>query len=114
MRTFAADSKTDFILGADGNLSVITGQEAIGQASVQFARSRRGEMIHNMDNGIPYSIVAWANSPNETQFEAVMRARLLQLEDITAITAFEVRQVGDVLGYTATLLTTAGEVTING
>lgn len=114
MKTIAVDQYNDPVLGADGNLSIITGLAAIGQASVQFGRSRRSEMIHNMDSGVPFDLVAWAGAPNETQFEAVMRARLLQLPSVTAVTAFDVKHTGNVLSYTATLQTSAGDVTING
>lgn len=114
MKTIEVDQFNDPVLGADGNLSMISGTAAIGQTSVQYGRSRRAEMIHNMDSGVPFDLVAWAGAPNETQFEAVMRARLLQLPDVTEISSFQVRHIDDVLSYTATLQTTAGEVTING
>lgn len=114
MKTLAVDRYNDIYLEQNGLLAIATGATAIGQASVQYSRSRRGEMIHAMDDGVPFDLVAWLGSPNETQFEAVMRTRLLQLPEVLEVVTFEVRHVGDVLNYTATLRTTAGEVVTNG
>lgn len=115
MRTLKVDANNDLMVGDDGNLAFLSGIDAVGQSSVQYVRARRGEMIHAMDEGIPYDTVAWGTGgANESQFEAVVRARLLQLTNVTAISSFTVRQVDDVLGYTATLVTDLGEVTING
>lgn len=114
MRTIKCDENNNPVFGTDGNLTVLQGINAIGQSAVQYCKARRNEMVFDYDRGIPFSILAWGGTPNETQFEAAHRATLLQVPGVTAVTEFEVIRVGDVLKYTATLQTVSGETSING
>jgi len=114
MKTLHVDENNDFVVAADGQLGMLSGIPAIGQTSVQFGKARRDEMIHKMDEGMPYALVAWAQDPNEAAFEAAMRDRLSQVTDVTAVTAFEIVRDGERLGYTATLATALGDTVING
>lgn len=114
MRTLQVDKHNDFVVGDDGQLAIFSGLDALGQTSVQFVKARRGEMIHNADEGIPYDLVAWMGEPNEVQFEAAVRDTLTQVDTVTSVSAFEVVQVEDNLTYTATLQSTLGEVAISG
>lgn len=114
MRTFLATDANDFARGSDGNLNLIVGDGAILQTGRQYMQTRRGEMIHDIQSGIPFDTVVWASSANIAQFEAAGRARLLQVPDVLEVVSFVARQDGDVLGYTATIRTTTGETVING
>lgn len=114
MRTLQVTADNDLMVGPDGQLAMFSGTDALGQTSVQFVKARRGEMIHNYDNGIPYGLVAWIGEPNEVQFEAAVRDTLGQVPTVTSVSAFEVVQVEDNLTYTATLQSPLGEVVISG
>ena len=114
MRTLQVTRDNDLTVGDDGQLAMFSGLDALGQTSVQFVKARRGEMIHNADNGIPYDLVTWMGEPNEVQFEAAVRDTLRQVPNVVSVSAFEVVQVEDNLTYTATLQSTLGEVTVSG
>lgn len=114
MTTLLSNERNDLALNAGGNLQVIGGIEAIAQEARSYMQARLGEMFYNADQGIPFADIVWQGSPNIAQFEASGRARLLQVPGIVEVISFEARQVGDVLGYTAVIRTTAGETTLNG
>lgn len=114
MRTLQADATNDLTLDGAGNLALLEGAAAAEQTARQYGQTRRREMIHAMDLGIPFELLVWGGTPNVAQYEAVLRARLLQVPEVTAVIALSARQDGDTLSYSATLETTAGEVTISG
>lgn len=114
MRTFQSNALNDLVIGSNGNLNTFGDINAIAQTARQFMQARRGEMIHKADEGVPFDPVVWGASPNVAQFEAVGRARLLQAPDVLEVLEFTATQNGDILTYTATIRTTAGEATING
>lgn len=114
MRTFQVDDDNNFVFGADGQIPIIGGIPATSQTAKQFAQARRGEMIYKADEGMPYSMVAWAADPNEAAFEVFMRARLLEVPTVNAVTSFEINRVGEDLKYTAFLDTDNGEAVVNG
>lgn len=114
MKTFLSTSSEDFALDAAGNLAVISGPDAILQTSRQYVRARRGEMIHNMDQGVPYDPIVWSGAPNIAQFEAAIRTRLLQMPEVTGVQSLVASLDGNILGYTAVISTETGEVTVSG
>lgn len=114
MITFAGDENNDWTLDREGNIAMLTGASAVSQTSVEFAKTRLGEMIHQINIGIPFFITAFDRSPNLAQFEAAMRRRLLTVPDVLSITALQAEISGDALKYTATLKTIYGAAYING
>lgn len=114
MTTLLSNSRNDLALAADGRIRVISGLEAIAQSARAYMQARLGEMYYNADQGLPFADIVWGGSPNVAQFEAAGRARLLQVPGVVEVISFEARQTADVLGYTATIRTTAGETVING
>lgn len=114
MRTFLLDENNDLMLDNTGNLAMVEGIEATAQTSRNFAATRGSEMIHAMDQGIPFFMTSFDRFPNLAQFEAALRRRLLQVESVQAVTALDVQYDDGAVKYTATLRTTDGVVTING
>lgn len=114
MRTLSVDENNDLILNDQGRLPILTGIDAVAQTARQYASTLLGEMIHAIDRGVPYFTVAFGASPNISQFEAVMRRRLLECPGVLRVSELSARQNGDALGYTATIVTEFGTGTING
>jgi hypothetical protein len=114
MRTFQVDENNNFVIGADGQIPIVGPLPSIIQTARQYSQARRDEMIYKADEGVPYAMIAWAADPNEAAFEVAQRQRLLQVEGVNAVTAFEIIRVGEVLKYTATLDTIEGELVVNG
>ena len=113
MRTILATDSNDFSRGMSGNLSFVTGAQAVAQLCRQAMQARRGEMIFDVTGGIPFAIVAWNGEPNLAQFEAAARVRLRQVEGVREILAFDASISNDVLSYVAVIQTDYGEVTVN-
>ena len=114
MKSLASNQRNDLVIGADGRLSIVTGAAAVEVVARSHMQTRRGEMIHAMQQGIPFDLVAFGASPNLAQFEAYARIRLGSITGVREVVSFDARLDGDVLTYTATLRTDYGETTING
>ena len=114
MRTIGTDSSNDLNLLPTGTLEVLQGIDAVSQTARQYASTLLGEMIHAVDQGVPFFGVAFGTQPNLSQFEAVMRRRLLECPGVLQVPELSARQAGDTLGYTATIVTEFGAGVING
>lgn len=114
MRTLNVNADNDLVLNELGYLSFATDLDAVLLTARQYASTLLGEMIHAADEGIPYFGVAFGSSPNIAQFEAGLRRRLLQCPGVIRIDELTAQQVGDTLGYTATITTEFGQGTVNG
>ena len=114
MRTVTTDANNDMMLDAAGNLTVSFDLEAAGQTAEHYAATSRAEMIHNFDEGIPFFQTVFARDVSIPQFEAALRRRILQAPGVRSIQSLETVQDGDVLRYTATIVTDYGQAAING
>lgn len=114
MITISTNSDNDMVVGGDGNLALVTGIEACSQTAAHYAQTILNEMIQDYDRGVPFFIVAFGPSVSIPQFEAAMKARIMQAPEVVGIRSFETTQDGDVLRYTATIETSYGSATING
>lgn len=114
MITISTDIDNDMMIGGDGNILVVSGVEAVSQTAAHYAQTILNEMIQDYDRGVPFFIVAFGPSVSIPQFDAAMKARIMQSPGVTAIRSFETTQDGDVLRYTATIETIYGSAKING
>lgn len=114
MRTFSTNEGNDLYLDKQGNLSLAEDIHATAQASRNFASTRRAEMIHAMDLGIPFFQTTFDRFPSMAQLEASLRRRLLEIETVRSVTSLDVQYTNGEIKYTATLQTDDGALTING
>lgn len=114
MLTFQLDDNNDFVLDSNYNLVMSTGKDAIATTAKNYAMTRKGEMIHNMTEGIPFFDSSFRERMNLIQFRHSLRKRLASVPGVKRISSLNIRQVGNVLKYTATLVTVEGEVNVNG
>lgn len=114
MRTFQTTETNDLVLGGNGALSILTDIQAVTQSAKEYMQSRFAEMIHNVDQGIPFDALVWGGTPNIAQFEAAGRARLMQVPNVLRVSEFTARLNGDILSYRATIQTPWGEVALSG
>ena len=112
-RTLSTDTSNDLYLGADGNIAVASGLDGVLQACQTAVKARRGEMVLDVESGIPYFETAFPGAYNVAQFEAAIRATILAVSGVrdTAVVAVA---SGNLLSYTATIVTDFGTGTING
>ena len=112
-QTFGSTQSNDFYLDRRGNITVLSGVQAVGDLCRTAVQAQRGEMQYAADQGMPTFATAW-NRYNPVQFEAAARAILRRIPDVLGVVSFAVERRGDVLGYTAVIQTVYGETTING
>lgn len=114
MRTFLTDADNDFVQDSAGNLVITNGIVAEAQETRHFTATARGEMIHQTQNGVPFFPLTFGQTPSIQQFEAAIRARLLQAPDVVEVLTVEASQNAGTLSYTATIRTTSGVASIDG
>lgn len=105
--TIASNGTQDLYRGADGNLPILRGIDAVAQNCRTAMLAQRGEMIYHVDEGMPTRATAF-NRLNAAQFEAAARAILMGVEGVNSILAFEVGQTGDRVIYSASIETIYG------
>ena len=52
-QTFDTNSNNDLYIGLNGNLTIVSGISAIKVAVENAAKTQRGEMVLNINDGIP-------------------------------------------------------------
>ena len=110
--TFETDSNNDLMLGPDGNLSMVSGLDAVIQQCEELMETVLGELIYDQTKGIDYDGTVWAGNPDLVKFERQARAQLLSVGTIQNVTDFTIEIVGDILRYTAIINSTLGDGTI--
>lgn len=112
--TISVDSKNDIYIGENGSLSLSSSIEAVLQAAQQAAQTQLGELVYQVEDGIPNFQVVWNGFPNLVQFEAFLRRTLLAVPDVVEVRNLTSRTGQNKLSYTATIVTSFGIGQING
>lgn len=113
MITLETDFNNDLVIGKDGNLSLISGLQAVAQTAEHYGYTLRGEMAFSADLGVPFFDVAFGATPNIAQFESFMRSRIMEVPEVIRINSFTAQQVNDSLLYNADIVTIYGAETIS-
>jgi hypothetical protein len=113
-QTFATDSNNDLYLGNDGNIVIDNNLLAVRDICANAAKAQLGEMVLAVDQGIPNFQSVWSGNPNIAQFEAALRTTLSNIENVVRIIELDTQINSDILSYHAVILTTYGQIIING
>lgn len=115
VQSFATTTDTnDIFIGGDGNLAVATGVQAVTYACGNAAKAQRGEMIFQINEGIPNFQLLWNGSPNIPQWTSALQAALESVPGVEEVLSINTTRADSVLEYTATILTTFGAAVLNG
>src|SRR5690606_41293921 len=87
-QTLAVDANNDIYLGEDGNIAVVFNLQGTLQACAQAAKTILGEMIFQSNRGVPNFQLIWVGVPNPQQYEAAVRATLLEVDGVQEIVSF--------------------------
>lgn len=113
-RTIASDSNNDLYLADDGNLAIVTGLDAVLQAAQQAAQTIKGEMVFDVEEGLPNFDTVWSGRPSLPVWEAHLRRAILAVDGVQSITELILSVSDNVLSYSATISTIYGAGAING
>ena len=114
VRSLSVNELNDIYLDPQGNLAIAVGLTAILQNCEHAARAVLGEMVLEVDRGIPYFETVWAGNPQISQFDAALRRALLAVEGVIEVVNLSTTPEDNQLNYTALIRTTFGEGTASG
>lgn len=114
MLSIATDENNDIYLDEFGNLAVVTGLDAVAQVCRNTVLTAYGELIYDVDVGIPYFETVFTDPPNIELFQNAVVEALQNVEGVTRVKGFEYAVNGGILSYTAEIQTIYGDMTING
>lgn len=113
-QTFAVDANNDLYIGDDDRLVMVDGITAVTQVCEQVAKTRLGELVLAVDDGLPFFEAVWTGTPDLARFEEALRADLSAVPDVLEVTTLTMRQTGDTLSYQAQIITVYGPGVVNG
>lgn len=108
VKTFGTNLDNDIYIGRDGNLSVLTGVDAVVAACRSVSLAQLGEEVLTQKNGIPNFETIWIGSPNYLLFQNYLRQNLLAVPGVLEVESIQISTTGNTLKYTATIKTIYG------
>ncbi len=106
--TFGVNAQNDLYLDSLGNIAFVYDLTAITQQCAQAASTLLGEMVYNVNQGIPYFQVLWVGVPNTAQFTGALRRAFLAVGGVLEVVSLITSQTGNTLSYTAVIRTIYG------
>lgn len=104
----------DIYLNSSGNISISYDLQAVLEACAQAAQTVLGEIIFNVNQGIPFFQTIWKGTPNSQQYTAALRAAFLNVPNVIEVVSLMTTQVDNEFQYTAVIRTSFGTGGING
>ena len=104
----------DLYLNADGNIATGRDQQAVLEGCAHVAQTLLGELVLNINQGIPYFQTLWIGVPNITQFNAALRAAFLSVPNVIEVVSLFTTQNNDTLTYTAVIRSVYGSSGLTG
>lgn len=104
----------DIYLNSKGNISISYDIEAVLQACAQAAQTVIGEIIFNVNQGIPFFQTIWNGIPNTQQYTAALRVAFLNVPNVVEVVSLFTTQINNEFQYSAVIRTTFGSGGISG
>lgn len=98
----------DLYLNTDNNISLSFDIQAALEACAQAAQTLLGEMVLNIDQGIPYFQTIWVGIPNIQQFTGALRTAFLAVPNVVEVVSLIALQQNNTLSYSAIIRTAFG------
>jgi hypothetical protein len=104
----------DIYLDSNNNISISYDLEAVLEACAQAAQTVLGEIIFNVNQGIPFFQIVWVGVPNIEQYNAALRLAFLNVPNVVEVVSLMISQLNNNLSYTAVIRTSFGSGGISG
>lgn len=108
VKTFATNADNDLYIGADGNLAIATGLDAVMGACASAAKALLGEMVLEVNKGIPYFQSVFNGIPNLAIFQSYLLNALNAVPGVNSVKNLTVSVSNHTLNYTAEIDTIYG------
>ncbi len=106
--TFGLNETNDIYLGADGNIVLLSGIEAIAAACETISKSQLGEMVLTTTQGIPNFTTVWVGSPNLGLWQSYLRSSLENVDGVLQVSNLSLAVKDGILSYEAIIKTPFG------
>ena len=113
-KTLARDENCDLFVDANGDIALAVGMEAYAQIVNAKMRTVLGELPMDVNGGLPYFQTIFKDSSMVDVFEAEAIKMLEGIDFVSSVESFTCEVRGDVLYYTAEIVTDKGAMTVNG
>ena len=108
----------DLYLDSRGNIAVSRDQQALCEECAQITKTLLGEMVLNVDQGIPYETTLWIGVPNQQQFISAITNAILSVQGVLEVVSLIATQGGllsaDNYSFNAVIRTIYGTGVVNG
>lgn len=95
----------------DGELTFITGQQAIGQSIEMRLKTWLGETVYDLSAGVPWLQIIFVKSTPETSIQFLLEDQVLGTPGVTGVTLnLDINRLTRVLTVTGTATTIEGDV----
>lgn len=111
-KTFATNAAGDIFLDTSGNLSLLTGQDAVMGACATASKAQLGEMVLTVNLGIPNFQSIWVGVPNYAIWKQALLQTLQNVQGVLQVTNLRMFSKNNVLSYTATISNEYGQAEI--
>ncbi len=105
---FGVNDQNDIYLGKDGNLVIVQDLEGTLQACAHSAKTRLGEMVLAVNEGLPDFELIWVGIPNIPQYESSIRRAILNVFGVLDILSFVSEISNNNLSYSIVIRTIYG------
>lgn len=111
-KTLGTNSENDIYLGADGNLAMLGGQDAVMGACASASKAQLGEMVLTVNAGIPNFQAIWVGVPNYAIWKQALLQALQAVPGVIQVADLKLYSQNNVLSYAATIATQFGQAEI--
>ncbi len=113
-QTLGVNSSNDLYIGANGNLVVLQGQNAVEAACQSASLAQLGEMVLATLAGIPNFQAVWVGTPNLAIFQSYLRQTIENVNGVLSVVSLSSSVSQNTLSYNAKISTIYGLAEING
>ena len=114
MKTIAINENNDIYITPSGNLALKQDLEAMGDIFINKSQTVQGELPYDTTKGIDFLNTIF-NSPSEPElFQAQLTEQREDTEETDTVFSYTSSEKDGVYSYTADIITSYGNITLNG
>lgn len=114
MKTIDTNNNNDIFTDGSGNLALAADMAAVQHVCENAALTLKGEIQLDTQAGIPYFDIVFGAHPNLQRFKKYITDTLESVENVLAVSDFQLDYSDGILKYSVVITTPYGEAVLNG